>query len=122
MKSHIPDGVYRGFRRADLNLKRAKFRVIEEFEANDGSTYEHGPTQVFFLCWRQGKVINQGFIDRYEANGVMEAVLFSCLWGNMNGRITITEDYLDRCTFYDNDEEMRQDMDDANRNRFEYVA
>jgi hypothetical protein len=52
----------------------------------------------------------------------MEAVLFSCLWGNMNGRITITEDYLDRCTFYDNDEEMRRDMDDANRNRFEYVA
>lgn len=122
MKSHIPDGVYRGFRRADLNLKRAKFRVIGEFEANDGSTYEYGPTRVFFLCWRQGKVINQGFIDRYEANGVMEAVLFSCLWGNMNGRITITEDYLDRCTFYDNDEEMRQDMDDANRNRFEYVA
>ena len=75
MKSHIPDGVYRGFRRADLNLKRAKFRGIGEFEANDGSTYEHGPTRVFFLCWRQGKVINQGFIDRYEAKAIIDALL-----------------------------------------------
>jgi hypothetical protein len=108
MSKHIPEDA-EGIRYYDLNLRRRKFKKAREMQT-DNLIYgkiDIGLPLAFLHHWNDGNQVNQGFLDQYEPSGINRIVLMSYLDGLPNDVSSVTEEYLERCTFYLSDYEMR---------------
>lgn len=72
----------------------------------DGYSFEYGRALAYFHSWKNGALQFQGFIDSYDGEQAT-GVLFSFTTGEISDRIDMTSQMLSRCSFYDNDAELR---------------
>ncbi len=77
-----------------------------QFPNASGELEDYGYPIAFFHTFKDGELINQGFIDSINKTGGGTAILFNFLDGAMSKHITFTPAYLDGAVFYDNDAEM----------------
>ena len=72
---------------------------------------------LFFHSWRAGRLVYQGYVFRLNADGSGNAQLFEWFMGEPSDEITFTRAFLEECTFYSTDQEMRAASDAYNYER-----
>ena len=72
---------------------------------------------LFFHSWRDGNLRYQGYIFRLSPDGTGRAQLFEWGMGEPSDEITFTRAFLEECTFYSTDSEMRAASDAYHHDR-----
>jgi hypothetical protein len=103
---HIPDDA-KGARFCELKIRKREFKAVETVRRSPGFDFEVGSPLAFFHAWENGQQVRQGFLDQYEPDGSIGVVFFSYMDGCIDVRVAVTESFLERCTFYDNDYDLR---------------
>ncbi len=91
-------------------LKPKKRTGTDEAQDAHGTVYKYGDPILFFVSIRkdndgEDEIIYQGYIDETYSTGA-SGVLFEWIMGEQNGRINMTDAFLDNCIFFYSDTEM----------------